>query len=126
MVIAARNKQTGKKLAIKKVTNAFANEVDAIRTLREIKILRHLRDHENIIPLTGIMRPSSSKDFEHLYIVSELMDTDLHQVIRSQQQLSDDHVQYFVYQILRGLKYIHSANVLHRDLKPSLSGQIQV
>lgn len=119
MVIAARNKQTGKKLAIKKVTNAFANEVDAIRTLREIKILRHLRDHENIIPLTGIMRPSSSKDFEHLYIVSELMDTDLHQVIRSQQQLSDDHVQYFVYQILRGLKYIHSANVLHRDLKPS-------
>ena len=47
------------------------------------------------------------------------MDTDLHKVIRSPQPLSDQHVQYFLYQVLRGLKYIHSCNVLHRDLKPS-------
>jgi len=47
------------------------------------------------------------------------MDTDLHQIIRSPQHLSDDHVQYFLYQVLRGLKFIHSANILHRDLKPS-------
>jgi serine/threonine protein kinase len=46
------------------------------------------------------------------------MEADLHQIIRSQQSLSDAHYQYFVYQIFRGLKYIHSANVLHRDLKP--------
>ncbi|PKI31190.1 hypothetical protein CRG98_048436 [Punica granatum] len=47
------------------------------------------------------------------------MDTDLHQIIRSSQALTDDHCQYFLYQLLRGLKYVHSANVLHRDLKPS-------
>ena len=46
------------------------------------------------------------------------METDLHKLLRSQ-KLSSDHVCYFLYQILRGLKYIHSANVLHRDLKPS-------
>ncbi|ESR58217.1 hypothetical protein CICLE_v10020645mg [Citrus x clementina] len=47
------------------------------------------------------------------------MDTDLHQIIRSHQDLTDDHCRYFLYQLLRGLKYVHSANVLHRDLKPS-------
>ncbi len=47
------------------------------------------------------------------------METDLHRIVHSRQPLTIDHVQYFIYQILRGLKFIHSANVLHRDLKPS-------
>jgi serine/threonine protein kinase len=51
--------------------------------------------------------------------VLELMDTDLERIIASNNDLTDHHVQYFIYQVLRGLKYIHSANVIHRDLKPS-------
>ena len=45
------------------------------------------------------------------------MECDLYKLLKSQ-KLSDDHICYFTYQILRGVKYIHSSNVLHRDLKP--------
>lgn len=44
------------------------------------------------------------------------MESDLSQIIRSPQPLSDDHIQFFIYQILIGLKYMHSANIIHRDL----------
>jgi serine/threonine protein kinase len=47
------------------------------------------------------------------------METDLHKIIHSKNVLTDDHIQYFIYQLLRALKFIHSAHVLHRDLKPS-------
>jgi len=118
VVCSARNTDTGEKCAIKKITNAFENVTDARRTLREIKLLRHL-SHENIICVKDIMAPTTRTDFKDVYLVYELMDTDLHQIIRSSQPLTDDHSQYFIYQILRGLKYVHTANVLHRDLKPS-------
>ncbi|KAL3833460.1 hypothetical protein ACJIZ3_008196 [Penstemon smallii] len=118
LVCSAINKETNEEVAIKKIGNAFNNRIDAKRTLREIKLLRHM-DHENIIAIKDIIRPPELQSFNDVYIVYEVMDTDLHQIIRSNQELTDDHCQYFMYQILRGLKYVHSANVLHRDLKPS-------
>jgi len=47
------------------------------------------------------------------------MEADMHKLIYSKQKLSDDHYQYFMYQLLRGVLFIHSANIMHRDLKPS-------
>lgn len=61
------------------------------------------------------MRPKT-RDFNHLYLVTELMETDLDCIIRSPQFLSSEHCQFFIYQILRGLKCIHAANIIHRDL----------
>ncbi|KAJ3682049.1 hypothetical protein LUZ60_014622 [Juncus effusus] len=118
IVCAAKNAETNEEVAIKKVGNAFENRIDAKRILREIKLLRHM-DHDNVIAIKDIVRPPQRENFNDVYIVTELMDTDLHQIIRSNQPLTDDHCQYFLYQLLRGLKYVHSANVLHRDLKPS-------
>ncbi|URD96319.1 mitogen-activated protein kinase [Musa troglodytarum] len=118
IVCAAANSQTHEEVAIKKIGNAFDNRIDAKRTLREIKLLRHM-DHENVIAIKDIIRPPNRENFNDVYIVYELMDSDLHQIIRSKQALTDDHCQFFLYQLLRGLKYVHSASVLHRDLKPS-------
>ncbi|XP_043711000.1 mitogen-activated protein kinase 3-like [Telopea speciosissima] len=118
IVCSVLNSETNEMVAIKKIANAFDNHMDAKRTLREIKLLRHL-DHENVIGIKDVTPPPVRSAFCDVYIATELMDTDLHQIIRSNQQLSEEHSQYFLYQILRGLKYIHSANVIHRDLKPS-------
>ncbi|KAF9598559.1 hypothetical protein IFM89_028186 [Coptis chinensis] len=118
IVCSATNSETKEEVAIKKIGNAFDNRIDAKRTLREIKLLCHM-DHDNVIKIKDIVCPPEREKFDDVYIVYELMDTDLHEIISSTQSLTDDHCQYFLYQLLRGLKYIHSANVLHRDLKPS-------
>lgn len=95
----------------------------AKRILREIKLLRHFGSHENIINITDIMTgPPDTKNFSDLYIVSELWECDLQRIVSSAQTLTDQHYQYFVYQILRGLKYIHSANVLHRYVRAGGAG----
>ena len=95
----------------------FQKPILAKRALREIKLLRHFAGHENITSILN-MQVADFNDFNEIYLVQELMEADLHQIIRSEQPLTEAHYQYFVYQTCRGLKYIHSANVLHRDLKP--------
>jgi serine/threonine protein kinase len=102
-------------VAIKRVSRVFQDLIDAKRILREIKLLRHLGHHENVIELLDLMTcPPDAEDFHTLYIVTSLFECDLERIISSSQRLTDQHAQYFVYQILRGLKFIHSAHVLHR------------
>ena len=120
VVISAEDHDAQSKVAIKMVPKAFHDEIDAKRILREIKLLKHF-NHRNIISIQDMMPPLARQveDFRDVYIVTDLMETDLHRIIYSKQNLSMDHVQYFLYQILCAVKYMHSANVLHRDLKPS-------
>jgi serine/threonine protein kinase len=113
-VVSARDKLTGQKVAIER----FCSVDDAPRAkrlLRSIKLLRHLRGHENVVCIKDVL--ASNSDPDDVYVVSDLMDSDLSRIIRSPQPLSDEHCTYFIYQILRGLKYMHSAGIVHRGLR---------
>ncbi|WVR08352.1 hypothetical protein IAU60_005407 [Kwoniella sp. DSM 27419] len=120
VVASAVHRPSGTNVAIKKVA-PFDHSMFALRTLRELKLLKYFAAEgvsENIISVLDIIRPTSYDDFKEVYLVQELMETDLHRVIRTQ-DLSDDHCQYFLYQTCRALKALHSAEIIHRDLKPS-------
>ncbi|CAD6884305.1 unnamed protein product [Tilletia laevis] len=103
-------------VAIKKVTRIFDRDVLARRALREVAILRHLGGCDNVSTLIDF--DASFVDFAEVYFMLSASEADLSQIIRSGQGLSDAHLQYFMAQILRGTRYMHAANVVHRDLKP--------
>ncbi|XP_031801813.1 mitogen-activated protein kinase 4 isoform X2 [Sarcophilus harrisii] len=121
LVLSATDSQTCRKVAVKKIAMSDAQSMK--HALREIKIIRRL-DHDNIVKVYEVLGPKGADlqgelfKFNMAYIVQEYMETDLARLLE-QGTLTEEHAKLFMYQLLRGLKYIHSANVLHRDLKPA-------
>ncbi|AES70612.1 MAP kinase [Medicago truncatula] len=107
VVCSAISKETNEKVAMKKISNVFDNLIDALRTLWEMKLLRHVR-HENVITLKDVMiLDQKTTCFKDVYLVYELMDTNIRHIMKSSQRISNDHC----------LNYLRSVNILHRDLK---------
>ncbi|XP_069481442.1 mitogen-activated protein kinase 6-like [Ambystoma mexicanum] len=123
LVFPAVDNDCDKRVAVKK--KVLTDPQSVKHALREIKIIRRL-DHDNIMKVFEIFGPSGSQltddvssltELNSVYIVQEYIETDMAKLLE-QGPLREEHSRLFMYQLLRGLKYIHSANVLHRDLKP--------
>ena len=102
VVCSAREVETNRKVAIKKIVNAFENVVDAKGRFGRLSCCATCG--HGVIEIIDCVKPEGRNEFEDVYLMYDLMDTDLYQIIRSSQSLTDEHCQYFVYQILRGLK----------------------
>ncbi|CAF3157165.1 unnamed protein product [Rotaria socialis] len=129
-VISAWDNLLQRKVAIKKIRLPPINTEEAMlfysRSLREICILPPLK-HDNIVQVLDCYTSAlCAEQMSELYLVTNLMRLDLHQLIKTNKQrpsdmriISASHITHFLYQIFRALKFIHSAKVMHRDLKPS-------
>ena len=108
LVWRAIDRRTKKPLAVKKCFDSFRNNEDSQRTYREVSYLKALKEHDNIVHLLDHV--VTEKD---LYLLFDYVETDLHVVI-GHNILLPIHIQFIIYQLLKALKYIHSAGILHR------------
>ena len=65
------------------------------------------------------MRPDNINNFDNLNLVMEYCPNNLMGIIRSNKEsITQDHIKYFTYEILKAMVFIHSKGIIHRDLKP--------
>ncbi|XP_010279422.1 PREDICTED: cyclin-dependent kinase D-1-like isoform X2 [Nelumbo nucifera] len=114
VVYKAIDTKTGQTVAIKKIRLGKYKEGVNFTALREIKLLKELKD-PNIIELIDAFPHKGN-----LHLVFEFMETDLEAVIRDRNiVLSPADIKSYLQMTLKGLAYCHKKWVLHRDMKPN-------
>ncbi|CAF1455127.1 unnamed protein product [Rotaria magnacalcarata] len=123
-VIRVTDTETGKYVAIKKIFHPFQSEMHAKRTYQRLKQLMYLNHPDaQVVQLYNVFTPEKNiDDFQTLYFVLNYVDYDLSRVIKRNVPFTEDQIKYIIYSLLRGLKFIHSAGIFHRDLNPSHIG----
>ncbi|XP_029127071.1 probable serine/threonine-protein kinase At1g54610 [Cajanus cajan] len=115
-VYKAREKGTGKIVALKKV-RFDTSDTESIKFMaREIRILQML-DHPNVIKLRGL---ATSRMQYSLYLVFDFMQSDLTRIItRPGEKLTEPQIKCYMQQLLSGLQHCHDRGIMHRDIKAS-------
>jgi serine/threonine protein kinase len=127
-VVKALDCVTGRHVAIKRILNVFDCTTNARRVLREIQLLRHLASPNvaavaapdgfvGIAQLHTFLVPPCPFMFNDVFVVMEMLDVNLFDAMRCA-TLTSDHVRVFMFQLLRGVEWMHRCGVLHRDIKP--------
>lgn len=115
VVAKAYDRHTNTEVAIKQVMDLLSNNSECEKLYREIRFLESFKQHQNILNLVNIIKSANDKD---VYLVLEYMEANLFNAIRAK-ILNEQHIKYITYQVIKALKYIHSAGVIKRNLKPS-------
>ena len=114
-VFQALDKKSGEFVAVKKLKKKIFS-LDESRNLKEVKCLRKMNNHPNIVKLRNLV-----KEHEDVFIVFEYMESDLLKLMKESagQNFSEDEVRNLCFQVFQGLHYMHRQGYFHRDLKPS-------
>ncbi|GAB0497556.1 hypothetical protein MMPV_008891 [Pyropia vietnamensis] len=121
VVVSATDTRTGEEVAIKRIVCVFDEPGESTRILRELKFLRLLAAHPNIITLRDVLLPADPTTFNDVFLVFELLPSDLSRVLRCAHlvRLSIAHKRSIMFQLLRGVAFLHGSAVYHRDIKAS-------
>ena len=110
-----RAKIGDKVYALKKIkVEATVDDGFPVTSIREIKVLKKLAKHTNIVELFDIVRSKS----QAVYLVFEYVEFDLYRILRKEQIVfTKPQLKYLMKQIMDGLIFMHKNNIIHRDIK---------